>query len=73
VNGSWAWSHTWSYQLQVKDHKIARMVMYHQTRKFGVKKYSWYPPICGYRYNKAGTVEAPRKSKTANVWRLQYQ
>jgi hypothetical protein len=70
VGGSWSKSDTWSYSKPVPSGKTARLVMWHESRKFTVTKKKIVAP-CNVRTVYTSTVNAPR-SANINVWDLQY-
>lgn len=70
VGGSWSKSDTWSYSKPVPSGTTARLVMWHESRKFTVKKERVVAP-CNLQTVYVETVNAPRTANI-NVWDLQY-
>ncbi|MEV8510908.1 hypothetical protein [Dactylosporangium sp. NPDC051484] len=70
VGASWSKSDTWSYSKPVPAGKTARLVMWHESRKFVVKKTQIVAP-CNVKTVYTETVNAPLTSNI-NVWDLQY-
>jgi hypothetical protein len=71
LGGSWSHGGTWSYTKSVPKGKTARLVMFHESRKFTVKKYQ-YDGRCNSIKKWERHVNAPVK-KSVNVWDLQYK
>jgi hypothetical protein len=71
VGKTWSKGDSWSYTMSVPRGKTARMVMWHESRRFTVTKKRIVGPcnlVTVYRTR----VNAPRKA-SINVWRLQYK
>ena len=71
LGGTWTHGGTWSYSKPVPKKKTARLVMYHESRKFTVKKYQLDGRCHGIK-KWTRHVNAPVK-KSANIWDLQYK
>jgi hypothetical protein len=71
VGKSWSKGGTWSYSKPVPAGKTARLVMYHETRRFRVTKKTISGRTCQAVTLWSEVVTAPRKSGY-NVWRLNY-
>ncbi|WP_052411377.1 hypothetical protein [Streptomyces sp. NRRL S-118] len=81
VGSQWTWTDQWSYQATVptkaggKKVKKARLVMFHEAKKFNVtkKRFATGPRGgCVTRTVWKATATAPVK-KNSNTWGLQYQ
>lgn len=70
VGASWSKTGTWSYTKPVPAGTTARLVMWHEARKFTVKKSRVVAP-CTMQTVYIAKVNAPRAANI-NVWRLQY-
>lgn len=72
VGGSWSRAQTWTYSATNRSRtRDARLVMYHGSRKFLVRK-KRVSPTCTIQTLYSTTVNAPRKAGS-NYWRLQYR
>ena len=71
VGKSWSKAGTWTYAKPVPSGKTARLVMYHETRRFRVTKRSISGATCQATTLWSETVTAPR-THGYNVWRLNY-
>lgn len=70
LGASWSKSGSWSYSKPVPAGKVARLVMFHESRKFLVTKY-YLDHDCNVHTIYADYVTAPRTA-SINVWDLQY-
>jgi hypothetical protein len=78
VGKSWAKSDSWTYTLKPQKKKgktKVRMRLYHEAKKFTVRKYTWQDtPKCTTKettkYRK--TITAPVK-RNNNIWKLEYK
>lgn len=73
VGASYSKANSWTYSKPVPKGKTARLTLFHDTRIFTVTKLRWNPGRCGFNTVYSSAVNAPLKSNSANVWKLQYR